>query len=1403
MSGLSTRSFSDVPLSLMHMLLGTRTKFSRFLRSCMEPAKSLVKSGGDLFPCAPPFPWQVSSVSVRSRRQQCRFAKRRAVEVITNLQVVALNYLALHEPAVCGIGGKTGNSLSPSQWAMVSHLVHTNKSMCRLSDKSEGCGLRIPIARDRLSALKSYANSLSEVLAVPYSSNRPRMDFDLKNDLTAGATMRPVIASRVAFPKETSDFHPEAFLCKRSRAAYVDPSTILLPYDQRPPHVKTRGTATLDELVLLLWLWDRVGRLGLVREFEVDGSDEAPVFCVAKDEDQDRQIINRKARNAKELLLPTPAMPHPSLICQMFLLSTQVLLMSIDDLAHFYHSFVVTSERALSNVVGPVFRAAEWIGSKAHGGKFGPCERVRTLFHGLPMGDKNAVTFAQESHSNVIKAAGGQLDSEVLIYGKPLPLAPRGFYEGLMVDDRLGLMKFDRSNWRARSAIEQGPDLETFTAANVLYAKVGLEAHSAKAKRREAVLKGWGAEIEGDVGLVGAPRNKLSVLMQLTMDVACFSVADFWLVQSLLGSWAFIFQFRRVLFSLFGEIYRVGPPEGGDESTPLRLPHDARVELQLAAILAPLSISDIRTPVDPFVYSCDASPLAAGACKAFVGSDVAAELWRRGDVQGKRICLLNPASAVLKASGYEIDEDSGDDFSDLPGDASMGARSLAHDSPATFKEEEEDKLCLPLWQQALWQTLLRAYALTGIAKPSFDRFPLCFEFLELYSGCSEMSRKMAKSGLKVGPPIDLALGADLSSGTLFRWLVFMCEKGRILFLFWAPPCTTYSIAQHPACRSSDCPQGLNPLDIDTLFGTLHMLQCLWLSFLQISVGHYFCGEQPASGYAKLLVWWKLLEEFCLSSLLDQCCFNRPYLKTTLLIHNLPCLATPLVERRCQCTQLHVRLEGSLTSAASAYPPLLCQVIAEAVVGSLGAERKRFSQKLETAPFFEATPPEDPAPRKKHRINSHLWALQLSECLPWKTCVQYRFTTPGHINILEAKARRTLIKRIGRDARPVILHDSKVLLGASGKGRSGSPALNAILRNEAAWILGKNLYPSGVHASTWCLRGDDPSRFKAVRPPTIAFPTWFWTLKRAGAVAAQADLDEASFCSRPVARWFQFGSHVLTIVRFNLPFIPTPEHLPEALESRKGYRDSGCCSQPRFDSTAAGKTSSTVHHVVRGKERPGISCGIRDNACISSAGVGLVWSPSFYRRCLEIQSYGNDQFSKSAVSLVKGESGWSLGHSQCLGAAGSHDSSSTDSEALVRCLRHHCPSLELDIDRFSYAGSLPRIIETVRLLAIGLRRHYSAHIASDRKSPPSIPEARKDALQGCSSSVRPSGRKLRRSFCHSFTQEHLPLRAHLDSLLSNVAPPIETTFDRSLRSAELDFAVVLQTGRCHILLSDVE
>ncbi len=179
MNSLSTRSFADVPLSLMHMLIGTRTKFSRFLRSCMEPAKSLVKSGGDLFPCAPPFPWQVSSVSVRSRRQQCRFAKRRAVEVITNLQVVALNYLALHEPAVCGIEGKTGISLSPSQWAMVSHLVHTNKSMCRLSDKSEGCGLRIPIARDRLSTLKSYANSLSEVLAVPYSSNRPRMDFDL------------------------------------------------------------------------------------------------------------------------------------------------------------------------------------------------------------------------------------------------------------------------------------------------------------------------------------------------------------------------------------------------------------------------------------------------------------------------------------------------------------------------------------------------------------------------------------------------------------------------------------------------------------------------------------------------------------------------------------------------------------------------------------------------------------------------------------------------------------------------------------------------------------------------------------------------------------------------------------------------------------------------------------------------------------------------------------------------------------------------------------------------------------------------------------------------------------------------------------------------------------------------
>ena len=63
-------------------------------------------------------------------------------------------------------------------------------------------------------------------------------------------------------------------------------------------------------------------------------------FCVAKDEDTDRTITNRKPRNAVEALLGACGewLPHGCSLCDFQVGLDEVVLVSMDDLADYYHS---------------------------------------------------------------------------------------------------------------------------------------------------------------------------------------------------------------------------------------------------------------------------------------------------------------------------------------------------------------------------------------------------------------------------------------------------------------------------------------------------------------------------------------------------------------------------------------------------------------------------------------------------------------------------------------------------------------------------------------------------------------------------------------------------------------------------------------------------------------------------------------------------------------------------------------------------------------------------------------------------------------------------------------------------------------------------------------------------------
>jgi len=180
--------------------------------------------------------------------------------------------------------------------------------------------------------------------------------------------------------------------------------------------------------------WDKIGRLLVVAQGDVDPADVSGVFGVLKKEGDERirQIINRKRRNAREYPLEgrSLGMPHGILLCQLPLEKDRVARASLDDLSSFFHAFAVTDAKARGNVVGGAYSAGEVASVSSQGHKFAPDARVRLCLKGLSMGDHHTPDIAQEAHENVLRAAGCLRHDEALEYRRPIPETRSGYYDG-------------------------------------------------------------------------------------------------------------------------------------------------------------------------------------------------------------------------------------------------------------------------------------------------------------------------------------------------------------------------------------------------------------------------------------------------------------------------------------------------------------------------------------------------------------------------------------------------------------------------------------------------------------------------------------------------------------------------------------------------------------------------------------------------------------------------------------------------------------------------------------------------------------------------------------------------------------------------------------------------------------
>lgn len=133
--------------------------------------------------------------------------------------------------------------------------------------------------------------------------------------------------------------------------------------------------------------------------------------------------------------------------------------------------------------------------------------------------------------------------------------------------------------------------------------------------------------------------------------------------------------------------------------------------------------------------------------------------------------------------------------------------------------------------------------------------------------------------------------------------------------------------------------------------------------------------------------------------------------------------------------------------------------------------------LEAAALSEGTPPQYEA----------LWVNDLLREMPWRT-VASRPVGSEHINVRELRAalRHAFQEARGRRGLRVLsVLDSRVSIGALGKGRSASAQLNAELPAALPEILAQDLYPGFLLRPTRLNLADAPSRLRADAAPALA------------------------------------------------------------------------------------------------------------------------------------------------------------------------------------------------------------------------------------------------------------------------------------------------------------------------------
>ena len=501
-----------------------------------------------------------------------------------------------------------------------------------------------------------------------------------------GTPVQPLVASRLAMPERSGTFDLSSFLTPKVRATYEDPERLRdWPPGVAPPVPRCGLLSLSAEWLRLLARMDGCGLLDLADVDEVPrglaGENlAASFFATTKDAEHDRTVVNRVRRNAQErrLGLVGPVFPHGSSLCEIHLRDGEELRISADDLPDYYHTCAISRARALSNAVGrpvPLHVAKGWASWTRFEERYPEAAArarrrgvVQPLWNALPMGDGNAVDYAQVGHCNVLRAGGAMLSEHLIAYRDPWPRGPTA--EGVMVDDHVVTQVVPRGASRAAALrrVESGPRSAKFGDETVLqrsssaYAGARLAPKPSKSVRFAAQVEVWGAHVDGRRGAV---RSKLDVhwrALALTLDLLALGRASVEMWRAAVSLWVHVLLFRRCGLALLQNVFQFTDSKGrshrdSDPRDVLPIHGRAASELLSLIVLSPLFETDLRARWSSELVCTDASSSWGASVAAHVSPDVTAELWRHRDRRGGYVRVGDDWETLRAAASLSSERD--------------------------------------------------------------------------------------------------------------------------------------------------------------------------------------------------------------------------------------------------------------------------------------------------------------------------------------------------------------------------------------------------------------------------------------------------------------------------------------------------------------------------------------------------------------------------------------------------------------------------------------------------------------------------------------------------------------------------------------------------------------------------